>query len=155
VGAAGDPRGGGETKKICEEEIEITGIYGTLRAMSVNDKTTEPVSSSKRRARKLRIAGVILLALGIAGAGIVYWLGIRSPDLSDDLSMVGYNKPVERQMGILYGKSGELIEAWSNDLKQPGTQAIIIIVTAALVAGGCFYFARLLDYDADTDSHHA
>ena len=61
--------------------------------------------------------------------------------------MVGYNKPAERQMAILYGKQGELIEDWSNDLKQPGTQAIIIVVTAVLIAGACFYFARLLDHD--------
>jgi flagellar basal body-associated protein FliL len=115
--------------------------------MSVNDKTPGPVSSSKQRARRLKIIGVIILLLGIAGAGIVYWIGTRSPDLSGDLSMVGYNKPAERQMEILYGKQGELIEDWSNDLKQPGTQAIIIVVAAALVAGGCFYFARLLDYD--------
>ena len=41
--------------------------------------------------------------------------------------MAGYDKPVERQMGILYGKQGEFIEDWTNDLKRPGTQAIIII----------------------------
>ena len=63
--------------------------------------------------------------------------------------MTGYDKPAERQMGILYGKQGELIEDWSNDLKQPGTQAIIITLAAVLVAGCCFYFARLLDYDAE------
>ena len=113
--------------------------------MSVNDKTPGPVSSSKQRARKLRIIGVIALTLGIAGAGAVYWIGTRSPDLSDDLSMAGYNKPEERQMEILYGKQGELIEDWLNDLKQPGTQAIIIAVAAAIIAGSCFYFARLLD----------
>jgi hypothetical protein len=118
----------------------------------------EPASSSKRRARRLKITGVVALALGITAAGIVYWLGTRSPDLSGDLSMIGYNKPAERQMEILYGKSGELIEDWSNDLKQPGTQAVIIVVAAVLVAAGCFYFARLLDYDDehanDTDLHH-
>ncbi len=48
-------------------------------------------------------------------------------------------------MGQLYGKSGLLIEQWSDDLKQPGTQAVLIMITSALVAGGCFYFARLLD----------
>ena len=63
--------------------------------------------------------------------------------------MAGYNKPVERQMVILYGKQGELIDDLTNDLKQPGTQAIIIILTAALVAGCCFHFARLLDCDAE------
>jgi len=44
-----------------------------------------------------------------------------------------------------YGKQALLIDNWTHDLKQPGTQALIIVVTAALVAGGCFYFARLLD----------
>jgi hypothetical protein len=115
--------------------------------MSVNDKTPGSISSSSRRARKLRITGVIVLVLGIAGAGIVYGLETRSADSSDDLSMVGYDKPEERQMKILYGKQGELIEDWSDDLKQPGTQAIIIIIATTMVAGGCFYFARLLDCD--------
>jgi flagellar basal body-associated protein FliL len=113
--------------------------------MSVKDKMPGPVSSSKQRARQLKIIGVIILLLGIAGAGVVYWMGTRSPDLSDDLSMVGYNKPEERQMEILYGKQGELIEDWLNDLKQPGTQAIIIATASAIIAAGCFYFARLLD----------
>jgi hypothetical protein len=116
--------------------------------VDANDKTPGSISSSRRRARKLRIIGGIALVLGIAGAGIVYWT--RSPDLSDDLSMTGYNRAETRQMEILYGKQGELIEDWSNDLKQPGTQAVIIVVAAALVAGGCFYFARLSDYDDET-----
>jgi hypothetical protein len=115
---------------------------------AVNEKTSSPISLSKRRARRLKIIGTVILLSGIIGAGIVYWT--RSPDLSDDLSMVGYNKPAQRQMAILYGKQGELIEDWSNDLKQPGTQAIIIIVAATLAACGCFYFARLLDYDDET-----
>jgi hypothetical protein len=108
-------------------------------------KTSNPISLSRRQARQLKIIGVVILLSGIIGAGIVYWT--RSPDLSDDLSMVGYDKPEQRQMGILYGKQGELIEDWSNDLKQPGTRAIIIIVATVLIAGACFYFARLHDYD--------
>jgi hypothetical protein len=114
---------------------------------AVNEKTSNPISLSRRLSRRLKIIGIVILLSGIIGAGVVYWIGTRSEDLSDDLSMVGFNKPAQRQMAILYGKQGELIEDWSNDLKQPGTQAIIIVVAAALVAGGCFYFARLLDYD--------
>jgi hypothetical protein len=87
------------------------------------------------------------LVLGLAGAGMVYWLGTRAPDVSGDLSMAGYYQGEERQMALLYGRQGELIEDWSDDLKQPGTQAVIIIAASALVAGACFYFARLLDYD--------
>jgi len=91
--------------------------------------------------------GIIVLVLGIGGAGIVYWLGTRAPDLSSDLSMLGYNKAESRQMGMLYGKQGLLIEEWSEDIKRPGIQAIIILALAALGASGCFYFARLLDVD--------
>ena len=121
--------------------------------MSVIHVTTNLVSSLNRRARRLRITGVLVLLLGIAGASVVYWLGTRSPDSSDDLSMAGYDKPVERQMGILYGKQGEFIEDLTNYLKQPGTHAVIIILSAALTAGCCFHFARLLDYDAEHDDN--
>ena len=116
--------------------------------MSTNNKPANPVALARRQARRLRLIGGIVLLLGIGIAGVVYWLGTRSPDLSGDLSMVGYDKAAERQMGMLYGKQGELIEDLTNGLKQPGTQAILIIVTVALVAGGCFYFARLRDHDA-------
>ena len=107
----------------------------------VIEKSSTVGPSAKRPAR-LRLAGVIVLALGIAGAGVVYWLGTRSPDMSDDLSMVGYNKAQTRQMEQLYGKSGLLIDEWFDDLKQPGTQATLIVAISVLIAGGCFYIAR-------------
>ena len=88
-----------------------------------------------------------MLALGIAAAGIIYWMGTRSPDVSGDLSMVGFNRATQRQMGQLYGKQGLLIEQWIEDLKQPGTQVIIIVIFSTVIAAGCFYFARLLDVD--------
>jgi hypothetical protein len=116
----------------------------------MNDKTPDPVSSARRRARQFRITGIIVLLLGIGSAGVVYWLGTRSADLSDDLSMIGYNKLEERQMEILYGKQGKLIEDLSNNLKQPGTQAGIITAASVIIAASCFYFARLPDYDAET-----
>jgi flagellar basal body-associated protein FliL len=114
--------------------------------MTPNDKTSAPHSSSRRSAR-LRIIGIAVLVLGLGSAGVVYWLGTRSPDVSDELSMVGYNKAQTRQMGMLYGKMGPVIEEWFDDLKQPGTQAEIIVAVSILVAAGCFYFARLLDHD--------
>jgi hypothetical protein len=106
-------------------------------------------SLSEWRARRLRTIGVVVLMLGIVSAGIVYWLGTRSPDLNDDASMAGYSKPETQQMERLYGKWGDLTDDLLDDLKQPGTQAFIIVVAAALVAGGCFYFARLSDDDGE------
>ncbi|MGA2241907.1 MAG: hypothetical protein ABSH11_07690 [Verrucomicrobiota bacterium] len=114
--------------------------------MTANDKTSGPRLSSRRRVR-LRIIGIVVLVLGLGSAGTVYWLGTRSPDVMDDLSMVGYNKARTRQMGMLYGKMGPVIEEWFDDLKQPGTQAEIIVAVSILAAAGCFYFARLLGHD--------
>lgn len=96
------------------------------------------------------MAGGVVLLLGIGGAGTAYWLGTRAPDLSDDPAMIGYNRAEDRQMGILYGKQGALIEDLTNELKQPETQAGISVVAAVVIAAGCFYFAQLLDYDAET-----
>jgi hypothetical protein len=93
--------------------------------MTETGKNTDSNSSSKRSAQ-LRLIGIIVLALGISGAGMVYWLGTRSPDLNDDPSMLGYNKREERQMGLMYGKMGTLVEDWSEGLKRPGTQAVFI-----------------------------
>jgi len=115
--------------------------------MSVDDKTSSPVYEGKQRARRLRMIGIVVLVLGISGAGILYWLRTRSPDVSGDLSMQGFNRAEQRQMGQLYGKSGLLIEQWSDDLRRLGTQAILIAGFSIVVFAGCFYFARLLDYD--------
>ncbi len=116
--------------------------------MTDGNQTSGPGSSS-RRSTRLRLIGLIVLGLGIGGAGIVYWAG--SPDRSDDPARLGFNRPKERQMGLLYGKMGTLIQNWSDDLEQPGTQAAFIAGFAVLVAGGCYYFARLLDHDDQTD----
>jgi hypothetical protein len=104
-----------------------------------------PVSASTRLARRLKIIGTIILLLGIVSAGIVYWLGVRSQDSSDDASMLGYNKPETQQMERLYGKWGDFTDGFLDDLKQPGTQAILLLVFSGLSAAGCFYFARLLN----------
>ena len=64
--------------------------------------------------------------------------------------MVGYNRAESRQMGMLFGKMGLLIEDWTNDLKQPGTQATLIASASILISLGCFYFARLLENDDGT-----
>jgi hypothetical protein len=99
----------------------------------------------------LRIVGGVLLALGMAAAGLVYWLGTREPDLSNDPSMQGFNRAEQRQMGQLYGKSGLLIDEWADELKQPDTQAILILIFFGLAGAGCIYFARLMDVDEETN----
>jgi len=106
-----------------------------------------PVVPSKIRARRLRITGVSVLVLGLVAAAAVYTVGMHNADLNNDPSMLGFNRAEQRQMGQLYGKSGLMVDDWMDDLKQPGTQAVLISVASALIAAGCFYFARLVEVD--------
>lgn len=100
----------------------------------------------RRRAKQLRTIGAVVLALGIVAAGLVYWIGTRNA-APDDISMLGFNRAEQRQMGLLYGKSGQMMDDWVDDLKQPGTQAILILIFSAVVFAGCRYFAKLVEID--------
>jgi hypothetical protein len=102
-------------------------------------------TSYKPLARRLKIAAVVVLLLGIFSADGVYWLGTRSADSSDALMTRGYDKAQARQAEFLYGRQAVWIKNLTDDLKQPGTQAAIILVTSAFIAAGCFYIARLID----------
>ena len=113
----------------------------------VSRNGTHPDSSSKFSAR-LRIVGAIVLALGITAAGIVYCIGTRGSH-SDDLDMIGYKRSESRQMGVLFGQSGVIIDDLLDDLKRPGTQAAIIAGISVLVACGCFYLARPVESDEE------
>lgn len=92
--------------------------------------------------------GIVVLVLGIGSAGFVYWAETRSPDLRDDLSMVGYDRAQVRQIGQLFGKSGVMTDKLLGDLKSPGAHAAIIVGVSALIAFGCFRYERHLDDDS-------
>jgi hypothetical protein len=122
--------------------------------MTANAAETTPASASLP-GRRLRLLGLVVLLLGIGCAGLVYWLGTRSPDVMDDVSMVGFNKAQRRQMSQLYGKAGLAVEEFADDLKQPGTQAKIIISFSVVAALGCFYIAWLKDRAAEAPAPNA
>jgi len=100
---------------------------------------------SMRQARRLRIAAAVVLLLGIFGAELVYWLRTRSVASPDPLPVAGEDKGATRQAEMMMGQQAVFMDEWGRGLQRPGTQAVMILVTASLVAGGCFYFARLLD----------
>src|SRR5579862_9433690 len=102
--------------------------------------------SHKRRAKQLRITGAVALALGIIAAGLVYWIGTRN-ETPTDVSMLGFNRAEERQMGRLYGKSGQMMDDWLDDLKQPSTQAILILIFSGATFASCRYFAKLVEVE--------
>jgi hypothetical protein len=126
--------------------------------MAANDKITEPVSSARRLARRLRITAVVVLLSGMIAGLAVYWTGTPPADLSDDVATADTSKIVQRDIEMNAGKMGLFMSDLLDDWQYPGTRAAVLLMTAVLVAGGCFYFARLLDRDDGespdkTDSH--
>lgn len=118
--------------------------------MIESGKISNPAASARRRARRFKVIGAVVLGLGLVGASGVYWVGAHSPYLAeDDLDMAGFNRAESRQMGMLFGKEGVMIEDLKSDLKQPGTQATLIAAASTIIASSCFYFSRLLDHDSE------
>jgi hypothetical protein len=134
-------------KPCCFATLQLR-VFALHLLSRMADMTFLPNPPS-RRSRRLRIIGIVVLVLGVGGAGVVYWMGTRAPDYSDDLSMVGYGRAQSRQMARLYGQSGLMIEDLFNNLKRPGIQATIIVATTTLFAFGCFYLARFRENDSE------
>jgi len=108
-------------------------------------------TAAQRRAHYCRLTGIVVLLLGLAAAGTIYWRGTQEMDYSSNVSTLGLNRSTERQMGLLYGKQGQLLEDFIQALKRPRTQAILIGAAAVMLAGGCFYFSRLMEHDSKHD----
>ena len=115
----------------------MTDPADALRAPTPGQRDTQ-------RAARLRIVGMLILVFAIVGAGVLYWIETRSATLTLEELSPGSTAARERQVGILIGSLGVyLLEGWAY-LRRPGTEAIIIVVAAALAALACFYVAALL-----------
>jgi hypothetical protein len=82
---------------------------------------------------------------------VVYWVRSRQVDIPDDPAMLGFDRATERQLGVLYGQQGQLIEALNNWVKQPGTQALLVAAVATIVASVLFQASRVLTFEAQAE----
>ena len=101
--------------------------------------------ASVRQSARWRTIGVVVLAVGIVVACLVYWLERPPPDMSDVMPTAQDSKVVARKIEMDSGKAGLLADELMAALQNPGTQAILIVVVASLVSSGCFYVAHLLE----------
>ena len=122
------------------------------------DMSTPPVApfalppATQRRVHRYRVAAGAIFVLGLACAGVVYWLGSRRVDYSDDPAMLGFNRAAERQMGVLFGTQGVLIGDFDNWIQQPGAQAFLIALAAAVGGLICYLISRLLAFEAEPET---
>jgi hypothetical protein len=103
--------------------------------------------SSLKESGRLRVIGTIVLVLGIADAGLFYWINAhRAGPPMDDL-LPGYARAQARGVGAMMGHFGLMMTEWQDTLALPGTQALIIATVSALFASYFFRAAWVLDDD--------
>jgi hypothetical protein len=102
----------------------------------------DPDSSTKTAAR-LKIAGIVVLLLGLGLAALVYWKSAPAEELSDDVATPRNSKVQARAIQVNVGSMGLLLNNLMEDFQDPAIQALAIAATSILAACGCFYFARL------------
>jgi len=106
--------------------------------------------SSLTPSGRFRAIAVLVLAFGVGGACLFYWVQTRASGPTMDDLMPGYSRKRERQMGIMMGSLGMTMMEWMDALKEPRTQAIIIAAVSVLAALALFRVASLLDRPHDS-----
>jgi len=97
--------------------------------------------------------GVLILLLGLGGAGAVYWTGTPPQDWSSDPATARAYKTEARDIEINFGKAGLILNNIAAGLERPGAQAAILALVSILAASGCFCFAHWLERGRQPDDH--
>jgi hypothetical protein len=97
---------------------------------------------------RLRAAGRAVLVFGILGAGVFYLIASHPTGRSMDDLLPGYTRSENRQIGALMGNFGVTMLDLEDQLHQPGTQAILIAIAAAVAAGLCYQAAAVREHNA-------
>jgi hypothetical protein len=106
--------------------------------------------SSLKRSDRLRATGWFVLAGGLAGAAVFYWIKARAADpVLDDMTALGYTRSMRHGMGVMMGQFGVMLTEWQESLTSPIAQALMIAICAALMAGYFFRVAWVLDAEEE------
>ena len=105
------------------------------------------------RSKRLRVIGWLVLLCGIVGASVFYWNETRNAPPSLDDAAAGYTQAREHQMGQMMGTLGVTTTKLMDTLETPGAEAILIALSAGLVAALCFRVAKLMDLPPSHPAH--
>jgi len=117
--------------------------------MSSRNSESPDVAALNREKARLRLVGIVILAVGLISAGLLYWLRTGNSNLDQIRESQAHAE--SRQMQLLYGRSGGITSDLSNLLEEPSAQALVIIVVSAIIAAGCFYLGQPIR-ENDTNS---
>ena len=120
---------------------------------SVNDNVAIPPLPS-RHAMTLNMVGLIVLLVGLVSAGIIFCVGqtrsvqrtapAADGEWRDGTLSTEDSKIAIRRVEQFGGPVQVLMVKFNDALKNPASQALLIVATSTLVALGCFLAARRL-----------
>jgi hypothetical protein len=105
-----------------------------------------PRRDPRRAVRRLRTIGILVIAAGISAASLTYWLETRRATPSIEDLLPGSRAAAARQNGLLYGRGVESLIEVFHDLKEPGGQAILIVLASVVGAATCFRAAWIREH---------
>ena len=102
------------------------------------------------RSDRLRAIGWCVLAVGLTGAAVFYWVQSHSADRAlDDMTALGYAKSLQHGVGVMMGPSGAVLTDLQQNLTSPLGESFMIALGAALAAGYFFRVAWVLDAEKE------
>jgi hypothetical protein len=102
-----------------------------------------------KSAARVRIAGILVLVLGLCAAPVYYWRQTRVAEENLGEILSGYDKAMDREMRVQQGTFGIVHMQWSQALSRPGTGAFLIAAGAALAWRGLYYVADRVEEGDD------
>jgi hypothetical protein len=103
-----------------------------------------------KRSDRLRATGWVVLASGLTGAAVFYWVKARTADPAlNDVTALGYARSLQHGTGVMLGQFGVMLTEWREGLTSPLGQALMVAICAALVAAYFFRVAWVLDAEEE------
>jgi hypothetical protein len=101
----------------------------------------------QRHVERLRRAGGLVLAISVGIAMFVYRIGVvnHEPTIQELLPRTATN--IERQRGLLFGRTGATIIGWFEFFEQPAGQAALIVMGGIVSAAALYQVAHRIEIE--------
>lgn len=102
-----------------------------------------PTTHQRKLSHRFKALGLMVLALGLTSAALIYWIG-REPAVSsqpdEPLPMLD-SKVNSRALEENQGKTGVLLVRLRDEMSRPGPLALVIAAASTIIALVCFRIA--------------